>query len=273
VLGATLLALGAAILHASWNIATKQSGDRWLALWAQMTIAGVLCSIFIVASGGVPHEAWLWASLSGITHVGYVWFLARAYDLGDFSVTYPIARGNGAVLAALGGVVFLNDHLSIVNVLGIAIAAGGLFLLAGPADNKHVLAALCVSLTIGIYSTVDSHGSRVTGGNLYPLTIFTTGAFFISLHGLAMGRAQEMNRTLRTLWKPLTVTACASVLTYWMVLLAVQRASVGYVTAIRESSVVLAALFGWKVLKEGNARRRITAAGVVLLGLVILVAS
>ena len=141
MLGATLLALGAAILHASWNIAIKQSGDRWLALWAQMTIAGVLCSIFILASGGVPHEAWLWASLSGITHVGYVWFLARAYDLGDFSVTYPIARGNGAVLAALGGVVFLNDHLSIVNVLGIAIAAGGLFLLAGPADNKHVLAA------------------------------------------------------------------------------------------------------------------------------------
>jgi drug/metabolite transporter (DMT)-like permease len=177
------------------------------------------------------------------------------------------------VLAALGGVVFLNDHLGIVNVLGIAIAAGGLFLLAEPANNKHVLAALCVSLTIGIYSTVDSHGSRVTGGNLYPLTIFMTGAFFISLHGLAMGRAQEMKRTLRTRWKPLTVTACASVLTYWMVLLAVQRASVGYVIAIRESSVVLAALFGWKVLKEGDARRRITAAGVVLLGLVILVAS
>ena len=273
MLGATLLALGAAILHTSWNISIKQSEDRWLALWAQMTIAGVFCSIFIIASGGVPHEAWLWASLSGITHTGYVWFLARAYNLGDFSVTYPIARGNGAVLAAIGGVVFLNDHLSIVNVLGIAIAAGGLFLLAGPANNKHVLAALCVSLTIGIYSTIDSHGSRVTGGNLYPLTIFITGAFFISLNGLVLGRAQEMKRIMQTRWRPLTVTACASVITYWMVLMAVQRASVGYVTALRESSVVLAALFGWKVLKEGNARRRITAAGVVLLGLVVLVAS
>ena len=273
MLGATLLALGAAVLHAGWNIAIKQSGDRWLALWAQMTIAGVLCSIFIIASGGVPHEAWVWASLSGIIHTGYMWTLARAYDIGDFSVTYPIARGVGAVLAALGGVVFLNDHLSVVNVIGIAIAAGGLFLLAGPANNKHVLAALYVSLTIGIYSTVDSHGSRFTGGNMYPLTIFVMGAFFMSLHGAAMGHAAGMKRTLQTRWKPLTVTACASVLTYWMVLMAVQRASVGYVTAIRESSVVLAAFFGWKVLKEGNARRRITAAGVVLLGLIILVAN
>lgn len=273
MLGATLLALGAAILHAGWNIAIKQSGERWLALWAQMTIAGVLCAIFLIANGGVSPSAWLWASLSGFIHTGYMWSLARAYDLGDFSVTYPIARGNGAVLAALGGVVFLNDHLSIANVLGIVIAASGLFLLAGPADNKHVLAALCVSLTIGIYSTVDGHGSRVTGGNMYPLTIFVMGAIFISLHGISMGRAQEMKRTLQTRWKPLTVTACASVLTYWMVLLAVQHASVGYVAALRESSVVLAALFGWKVLKEENPRRRITAAGIMLLGLMILVAS
>ena len=269
--GATLLALGAAFLHAGWNMAIKQSGDRWLSLWAQMTIAGAMCTVLVVAGGGVPSEAWLWASLSGAVHVGYVWFLARAYDLGDFSVTYPIARGTGAVIAACGGVFFLSDQLSYVNIIGIAITAIGLFILAGPADNAHVVAALCVSATIGTYSTIDSHGSRSTGGNVYPLTIFITAAIFISLHGLATGKKAEMARVLRERWRPLTLTASASVLTYWMVLLAVQKASVGYVTAIRESSVVIAALVGWKFMKEDHGRRRLAAAAIAVVGLAVLV--
>ncbi|MFM8388335.1 MAG: EamA family transporter, partial [Actinomycetota bacterium] len=77
MLGATLLAIGAAFLHAGWNLAIKQSGDRWHALWGQFFVAGAGCAFLVVALGGVPASAWMWASLSGATHVGYVWFLAR----------------------------------------------------------------------------------------------------------------------------------------------------------------------------------------------------
>ena len=272
MLGATLLAIGAAVLHAGWNLAIKQSGDRWLALWGQFFVAGVGCAVVLVVLGGVPASAWLWAAASGLTHVGYVWGLARAYDLGDFSVTYPIARGTGAVLASIGGVLLLDDSLSALNVVGIAVTVVGLWLLAGPADNAHIRAALAVAATIGVYSVIDSHGSRDTGGNLYPLTTFVACAVFTTIHGVATGRRESMLAALRGRWRRFAVAGAASVLTYWMVLVAVQRASVGYVTALRESSVVLAALVGVFVLKEPNAKRRITAACIAVAGLAILVA-
>ena len=272
MLGATLLAIGAAVLHAGWNLAIKQSGDRWLALWGQFFVAGVGCSVLLVVLGGVPASAWLWAAASGLTHVGYVWGLARAYDLGDFSVSYPIARGTGAVLAALGGVLLLDDSLSALNVVGIAVTVVGLWLLAGPADNAHARAALAVAATIGVYSVIDSHGSRDTGGNLYALTTFVASAFFTTVHGVIVGRGRSMIPALRMQWRRFLVAGAASVITYWMVLVAVQRASVGYVTALRESSVVLAALVGVFVLKEPNAKRRITAACIAVGGLAILVA-
>ncbi len=272
MLGATLLAIGAAFLHAGWNLAIKQSGDRWHALWGQFFVAGLGCAVLVFALGGVPASAWLWAALSGMVHVGYVWSLARAYDLGDFSVSYPIARGTGAVLAAVGGVVLLDDSLSLPNILGIAIAAIGLWLIAGPADNAHVRAALAVAVTIGIYSVIDSHGSRETGGNLYPLTTFVACAVFTTAHGLSVGRGTTMLAALRKGWRRFSLGGAASVLTYWMVLIAVQRASVGYVTALRESSVVVAAIIGAIALKEPHARRRIIAACIALAGLVVLVA-
>lgn len=272
MLGATLLAIGAAFLHAGWNLAIKQSGDRWHALWGQFFVAGIGCAVLVFALGGVPASAWMWAAASGLTHVGYVWFLARAYDLGDFSVTYPIARGTGAVLAAIGGVLLLDDSLSALAITGIAIAAVGLWLVAGPADNAHVRAALAVAATIGVYSVIDSHGSRDTGGNLYPLTTFVACAIFTTIHGVATGRRESMRTALRTRWRRFTLGGAASVLTYWMVLVAVQRASVGYVTALRESSVVIAALVGVFTLREPNARRRIVAACITVAGLAILVA-
>jgi drug/metabolite transporter (DMT)-like permease len=272
VLGATLLAIGAAFLHAGWNLSIKQSGDRWHALWGQFFVAGVGCTVLVFVLGGVPATAWTWAGLSGLTHVAYVSSLARAYDLGDFSVSYPIARGTGAVLAASGGVALLDDSLSLLNVAGIIVAAIGLWLIAGPADNSHVRAALGVAATIGIYSVIDSHGSRETGGNLYPLATFIACALFTSIHGIAMGRRESMVVALRTHWRRFVLAGAASVLTYWMVLVAVQRASVGYVTALRESSVVIAALIGALVLKEPHAKRRIIAACVAVAGLVVLVA-
>ena len=277
MLGATLLAIGAAFLHAGWNFAVKQpvSGplaDRWHALWGQFFVAGIGCAVLVFALGGVPARAWVWAAISGATHVGYVWFLAKAYDLGDFSVSYPIARGSGAMLAAVGGVIALNDSLTSLNIIGIAICGVGLWMIAGPADSTHVRAALAVALSIGIYSVVDSHGARSVGGNLYPLTTFVACAVFTSLHGIAIGRTSSMVATLQLRWRRLVIAGSASVLTYWMVLIAVQRASVGYVTALRESSVVIATIVGVVLLKEPNARRRVTAACIALVGLAILVA-
>jgi drug/metabolite transporter (DMT)-like permease len=272
MLAATLLALAAAVLHAGWNLWVKQSHDRWIALWGQMTCAGIMCAALLVALGGAHNIAWWPLVASATIHSIYVVFLARAYNLGDFSVAYPIARGTGALLAAVGGVLFLSDHLSVVMFIGIGIAVLGILLLAGQADNKHVAAALMVSVTIGAYSVIDSYGSRNMGGNLYPLLQSTLQAVTLSAYGLATGRRHDMAIALTSTWKRFCVAGIASVATYWMVLIAVQKAPVGYVTALRESSVVIVALVGTRYLGEKDMKRRVFAACIVVAGLGVLIA-
>lgn len=271
VLAATLLALAAAVLHASWNLWVKQSGDRWISLWGQMTAGAVLCAAVLVFTGVPNTLAWWSVVASGTIHVVYITTLARAYNIGDFSVTYPIARGAGALLAACGGVLFLSDALTGVSVAGIALAVFGIFLLAGRADNSHVSAALVVSVTIGAYSVIDGYGSRETGGNLYPLVLFVATGITTTIAGIAMGRSKEMVAAMRVSAHKFALAGAASALTYWMVLIAMQKAPVGYVTALRESSVVIVALVGTRYLGERDMKRRLFAACVVLAGLVILI--
>ena len=272
MLTATLLALAAAVLHASWNLWVKQSGDRWIALWGQMTAGGCVCAVILLFTGWPSNLAWWPVLSSGVIHVVYIGALARAYTIGDFSVTYPIARGAGALLAAIGGVLFLNDHFTALAVFGIVIAIAGILLLAGKADASHVKAALLVSLTIGAYSVVDGHGSRLTGGNLYPLVLFVATAVSTTIAGIAMGRTRDMVTAMKSRAHWFVLAGSASALTYWMVLIAMQQAPVGYVTALRESSVVIVALVGTRYLGESDMRRRVVAALVVVAGLAVLIA-
>jgi drug/metabolite transporter (DMT)-like permease len=271
VLTATLLALAAAVLHAAWNLAVKQSGDRYLALWGQFSIAGAIGLVIVVAAGGIPAEGWVWAAMSGIVHVPYCWFLARAYDHGDFSLVYPMARGGGALLAAIGGVLFLDDRLGVWSLLAICLVAAGLFLLAGRARGPEMVAALTVAATIGAYSVIDAKGIRSVHTPLYALATFVGTGTTTTIFGVATGRATAMRAAMTANWRRFTMMGIASATTYGMVQIAFERAPVGYVTALRESSVVIAAFAGSRMLGESAGTRRIVASGVVLGGLIMLV--
>jgi len=275
MLVATVLALGAAVLHAGWNLAVKQSGDRWLALWGLFAAGGLLglpYALVATIQGDLGWSAWGWASLSGLIHAFYIGRLARTYDVADFSVTYPIARGGGALFAAIGGVVFLHDHLSPVSVAGIVIVVLGLLILSGHVDWAHVWPALIVAVLIGSYTVVDSKGSRSTVGSAYAMSIFVTGGIGTTIQGLYRRRWTAMVSSVPEKWKQYVSTGAASLITYWMVLLAVRRAPVGYVTALRESSVVFATFLGWWVLREQSGLRRILCSALIVVGLVTLVA-
>jgi uncharacterized membrane protein len=280
VLAATLLALGAAVLHAGWNLAVKKTPhDRFVALWAQFGMGGLIALVALVATGGMPFVGWKWAVLSGCVHLPYALFLSRAYGHGDFSQVYPIARGGGAFLAAIGGIVLLGDHARPWTVIAILTIACGLVILAGRARGPAVATALGVSCAICTYTLLDSEGSRVTEiphssviQNIgYGLATAVMTLASLSVFGMATGRTPELRVALKIDWFRFVLAGIASLITYTLVLVAVRYASVGYVAALRESSVVLAALIGWKFLGEANARRRLTATGVVLTGLVLLV--
>ncbi|MCU1502357.1 MAG: hypothetical protein JWM12_1711 [Ilumatobacteraceae bacterium] len=272
---ATLLALGSAVLHAGWNLAAKRAdGDRFVVLWAQFVVGGAVGGVLLAIHAvfqGMPASGYAWAALSGVVHLPYLWLLAQAYTVGDFSVSYPIARGGGAALAAFGGVAFLGDHLGTAEVAGIAVVVAGLCILSWGASRANVAMALLVSLTIGTYTTVDSQGARSSGSVTYVLATFVAAGCTTSIGGLATGRGPAFVAVMRRYWRRAVLTGLASLITYGMVLVAVRHAPVGYVAALRESGVVLAALAGWRLLGEGNPRRRLLAAATVLVGLLVLV--
>jgi multidrug transporter EmrE-like cation transporter len=274
VLLATALALGAAVLHATWNLIVKQSGNRQMALWGQFTIAGSMCAVVLVVWSIVdspPDVAWPWAITSGAMHVPYLMTLARAYNRGDFSMSYPIARGAGALAATIGGIVLLDDSLSLVSFVGVLITVAGLMVLASSGSRHSILPALAVSVTIGIYSVIDAHGARESNAIAYSMALLTSTAVMVSLWALVTNR-REMLPTLKMHGKILAFSGTASAVAYGMVLVALQYAPVGYVTALRESSVVIAAFAGWKMLNEGDHRIRLTSAALVFVGLAALVA-
>lgn len=274
VLLATALALGAAVLHASWNLIVKQSGDRQMALWGQFTIAGSLCAVGLVVwtlVDSAPAIAWPWAIASGAMHVPYLMTLSRAYNAGDFSMSYPIVRGAGALAGAFGGILILGDTLSLVSTFGVVIVVGGIMVLASASSWKTIAPALAVSATIGIYTVIDAHGSRQSQAIAYSMALLVSAAAMVSLWALAT-RRQAMAPTLRAHWRILTVSGVFSAIAYSMVLVAVQYAPVGYVAALRESSVVIAAFAGWRMLNEEDHRRRIASALIVFTGLAVLVA-
>lgn len=200
---ATVLALTAAVLHASWNISVKQSGDKRLALWGQFAISGALSGVVIVAwtlIAGAPPIAWGWAAASGATHVPYILLLSRAYDRGDFSMSYPIARGGGALAAALGGVLILHDTISFVSAFGILLVVAGLLILATSGSWHVVGAALSVASTIGFYSVVDGHGTRQSNAIGYTLALNVCAAAITTLW-VASSRRSEMMPAMKNNWK------------------------------------------------------------------------
>jgi len=277
MLQATLLGLASAGLHAGWNLAAKQSRDRFLTLWGQFVAAGAIGAVVLAAGGGIPARAWLFAAVSGLVHVPYVVGLTMAYERGDFSVAYPVARGTGALLATVGGIAVLDDQLRWWSLLAICVVAGGVCLLAAGGRAVHgvgaIPAALLVGVVIGVYVTNDSHAIRAYDTALYVFAVFVMISLVVSVYGVATGRGPDLVASYRSGWGRHVCAGAVVVAAYSLGLVAVRWAPVGYVAALRESSVLIAAFVGTRMLAEGDARKRNVAAALIVTGLVLLVAT
>lgn len=271
---ATLLALGSAALHATWNLLIKTSNQRFLAAWGQFLFGGLLF-VPVLLVIGFPGTAVLpFLVASSCVHVVYIGALVRAYHHGDFSFAYPLARGGGALLAALGGVLFLSDVLDRGEWIGIVVVALGLTSLVRPGASTVALAwAGLTAVTIGTYTTIDIEGARRSTGFAYGICIMLGAATALSVAGVVLGRGPALVRSLPGSWGRYALGGALTTIAYSMVLAAGRLAPTGYVAALRESSVVLGALAGWLLLDERLGRARLASSVVVATGLVVLVAS
>lgn len=270
---ATLLALGSAVLHAAWNLMIKTSNERFLTAWAQFLLGGLLFVPVLLVIGPPGTVVLPYLVVSSVVNVVYVAALVRAYHHGDFSFAYPIARGGGALLAAIGGVLFLSDTLNGGEWLAILVVVGGLASLVRPGVSTIALAwAALTALTIGTYTTIDIAAARRSSGFSYGISIMLGAGIALTIAGLAVGRGPAFVRSFRDGWHRYALGGVLTTLAYSMVLAAGTMAPAGYVASLREFSVVLGALGGWLILHERMGRHRVYSSVVIAAGLVMLVA-
>ena len=274
MLVATFCALGAALLHASWNLALKQGGDRFSAATLQFLFGGLLFLPVMFIAGPPKGEALGWLAISTAVHLGYITFLVRAYHHGDFSMAYPLARGSGAVLAALGGAILLGDLIPPLGIAGIAIAGVGLLSLMRFGGTREAYAwALATGVLISTYTLVDTQGSRASNGLGYAAAQGVTVGVSLTIVGMISGRSGTLVAAAKRSGRRYALAGVASVTAYSLVLIGVNYAPVGYVAVLRETSVILGPIGGWLLLHEGLGQRRAVAAAVVVLGMCVLIAA
>ena len=272
--------LCAALLHASWNALIKSGGDK-AADTALITVAGAVVAFPFMLWVGLPNwGAWPYLLASLIIHVGYYIALVEAYRHGDLGLTYPIMRGFAPLLVALGSSVFIGEVPSTAAWLGIVgIALGvGLVGLAHPGEALHHRRALAFAFAnaclIAIYTTVDGVGVRANGGAArYVLLLFVLDGFLYP--ALVWWRRSATERTAlvayaRTRWPMATLGGSASIGAYGIALWAMTRAPVASVAALRETSVLFAAVLGTVLLKERFGLQRALGTFVIVAGVMAL---
>ena len=270
--------LFAAVLHASWNAMLHGNRDRFLSMtWMSIAI-GVVSVFVVIALPLPPQAAWPYIVASGLVHVVYNVSLVRAYRRGDLAQAYPIARGSSPMLVTLGAALFAHEGIGGLHALGIVLISGGIMALAlqgGRVSRAGALAALTVGVTIAVYTVIDGIGVRLSGGEAVAYTAWMFMFYWF------MPVIFVAKRGLPALWTPLRDAPMAvgsslagglvSIAAYGIVIWAMQAGAMGAVSALRETSVVFAALIGRVFLQEPVSAKRwlacvVVAAGAVLLG-------
>lgn len=261
-------------MHASWNALVKaeDEADR-LASMATLAAVGAVCSIPLVFVAELPARAsWPWLAASICLHTCYCLFLVKAYQHGDLSSVYPLARGSAPPLVLVGGVVLLGESLGATQLLAVALVSCGVAsLVRGGAGQRRALGwAFATGVVIATYSMVDGVGVRKAGSALGYIAVLDIG-FGVVVTTIALLKCRS--RTLayaRREWRRGLGGGVLCFGAYALVLWAFQLGALAPVVALRETSVVFAAVIGARILGEPLGSRRLAAAAIVALGVVLL---
>ncbi len=262
----------AAVLHASWNALIKAGGDPYLRLAIVNLTQSVVALPLLFVVGLPAAEAWPWLIGSVVTHLVYYFFLAAGYRIGDLSHVYPIARGIAPPLVALGALLIAGEVLSLTGTAAILLVCLGIWIVAGrgPTSRRPLLLALGTGFSIAAYTVCDGIGARASDNVLaYIAWLFFLDGWPFALW-VALRRRGALIVAIPRAWKPAVGGGLMSLVAYGMVIWAMSVAPLAYVSALRETSVLLAAAIGTLLMGEPFGRRRLFAAVIVCIGVAIL---
>lgn len=264
-------------MHATWNAIVKSAGDRALTLAAVAAMHAIGGLLLIAVSDPPGTASWSMIAVSTIVHYAYYILLFQAYRLGDLSQVYPISRGLAPALVAFGAYMVIGETLSPLGWAGLAAICAGIGILAlqrgaADADPRAIGIATLLGLTIAAYSVADGLGVRWSGSP----TGYMGWLFLLEAPVVLAVLGPRVVRRHHIDWKVFAfglIGGFLSVTAYGMVLYAKTIAHIGAVSAVRESSVIIAALIGVVFFGERPWRGRIVAAAVVVCGVVLLAVS
>lgn len=278
------LALGllliAAVIHATWNLFVKRAKEKQVMMWLGLLVAIPICLPAVLLNPIDILSVWPFILSSAIMEAIYYIVLIRAYENGDFSLVYPMARGTAPALLALWATIFLGERPTLPGGIGIALLVLGLVVVGGKAwwslrkatklSTNALGMALGVALCISIYSAID--GAAVQ--RVHPLTytiivIALAGVFITPVVWLRYGRA-AIGAEWRANWPRVLLVGVFILLAYILVLQTFTMMRVSYAGAIREISVVFAAFLGWRLLNEELGAIRLVGSGMIFSGILVI---
>lgn len=276
-LQAFILVLISTVMHAAWNFAVRKASGSLAVLWVGKWFAVALClpafCYFPLESDAV-FAAWPFMAATGLAHTVYFLMLAKAYEEGEISVVYPLARGTGVGGTALAAWILIDERLTIPGMIGIATVLLGIIMLGvadlrTPKNRRSIAYALLVGATIAVYSVVDKQGVSHIHPVHYVFALFLIPGVLLSPYVLLRHRPAVFRA-----WRGLkTYALCVgpgSMATYLLVLFAMRLGKVSYILAVREFSVVIGAAMGVLFLGERFGWHKAAGVGAIVLGLAMV---
>ena len=268
-LSAFVLVLGAAGLHAAWNVLLARSADVAAATTVALGLSVVLFAPLAVATWDVGVAALPWIAMSALLEIAYFALLTTAYSRSDVSLVYPVARGSAPVLV-LAGAAVVGVTVGWVQALGVVLVGGGILFvrgLSGETDARGVILALAIGAAIAGYTLVDKEGvEHASVISYFELVLAPVALVALGWH-VATGRVQRVRAEIG--WPTLGASVFAFT-AYALVLAALTLAPAPAVAAVRETSVLFAVVLGAAVLREPVGASRIAGTVLVVVGVALV---
>jgi drug/metabolite transporter (DMT)-like permease len=270
-----VLVLAAALMHASWNVMAKTTGDKLLNICLISLGLGVVGLVFTPFVHFPDPASWHFMLGSLVAHLGYYVFLSTGYRHGDLSQVYPIARGMAPPSVALVAWLLLGETLTPMQMAGVLATSFGIVSLAfdRPLDRAHswwpIFYGLLTSVTIMSYTLFDGQGVRVAGDHLgYIVWLFVLDTPLVLIY--CLWRRPGAISYFRARWRFGLIGGVLSGAAYGISIMAMSQGGLANVSALRETSVIFAAIMSSLFLKERFRHRRYVSVVLVATGAILL---
>ena len=274
------LLLVAAMMHTTWNLLVKRAKEKQVFLWCSLIVGVIIFSPLLLTSSFTLISAWPFFITSALVEAIYYITLIRAYEHGDFSLVYPMARGAAPAFLLIWATIFLGDRPRLFGLIGIVLLVFGLVIVGGKTwwslrksttlSKSALFLALGVACCISAYTAID--GAAVHHVSPLPYTVLVIALTVLFITPVVMMRYGKtvIADEWKTNWIRISLVGLFTLLAYILALKAYSIAKVSYAGSVREISVVFAAFVGWRWLGESFGVMRLVGAIFIFTGILVI---